>query len=102
MFHISQCNLGQTQQNKPHTHTQTHRKPAAGIHIFSKAAKSGFYFPILLMILERKRRSHQVKGFVHAELDLHLVKQQKKRKKKKQKKKLKQVKQTKKRNEPPI
>lgn len=78
MFHISQCNLGQTSKIK-HTHTET--KPAAGIHIFSKAAKNGFYFPILLFIIERKPRSHDVKGFVHAKLDLHLAKQQNQKKK---------------------
>lgn len=72
--------LRTNKQNKTHTHRET--KPAAGIHIFSKAAKNGFYFPILLIIIERKPRSHIAKGFVHAKLDLHLVKQQKKEKKK--------------------
>lgn len=73
MFHISQCNLGQTSKiNKQKTKTHTHkkRKPAARSHIFSKAAKNGFYF-LILLIIKGKPRSHNVKGFVHAKLDLH-------------------------------
>ena len=57
-----------------------------------------------MVIIERKPRSHDVKGFVHAKVDLHLAKQQNKtkqkkkreKKRKKERKKRKQTKQQKK------
>lgn len=40
-----------------------------------------------MIILGRKPRSHNVNGFVHAKLDLHLVKAAKKKKEKQKRKK---------------
>lgn len=45
----------------------------------------------MLIILGRKPRSHNVNGFVHAKLDLHLVKAAKKKKEKQKRKKKKKI-----------
>lgn len=80
MFHISQCNLGQTSKLN-HTHPHRTKTCCWDSCICPKQPLNGFDFPVLLIILlllERNPQSHNVQGFVPAKLGLHLVKQQKK------------------------
>lgn len=88
----------QLRTNKQNKHTHTHREkqnPLLGFAYFPKQPQMDFIFPhFLLVLLGRKPRSHNGNGFVHAKLELHLVKQQKKKKggKKSKKKNWKRVK----------